>query len=115
MVDQLLHQQRHEQFPVEPCLGAVVVVLRHVPQLGQRLEALDHQFDLLAQGIPLQHVGGGKGGSGNVVKTITYSANRRVAGCTWLPLRAASELLHERKRQLSVRPCDHRLAKPAGI
>ena len=29
VVDQLLHQQRHEQFPVEPRLGAVVVVLRH--------------------------------------------------------------------------------------
>ena len=39
VVEQLLHQQRHEQFPVEPRLGAVVVVLRQVPQLGQRLEA----------------------------------------------------------------------------
>ena len=32
-----------------------------VPQLGQRLEALEHQFDLPAQAIPLQHVGGREG------------------------------------------------------
>ena len=32
-----------------------------MPQLGQRLEALEHQFDLPAQAIPLQHVRGGKG------------------------------------------------------
>ena len=39
VVNQLLDQQRHEELAVEPRLGAVVVVLRQVPQLGQRLES----------------------------------------------------------------------------
>ena len=52
-----LDQQRHEQFAVQPSLGAVVIVLGQMPEPGQRLEAFEDQLDLPAQAAPFQHVG----------------------------------------------------------
>ena len=85
-----------------------LVVLRHMPQLGQRLEALEHQFDLPSQAIPLQHVRGGKGRLGK--GRITYSANRRVAGCT--PLRAASRRTFWCARRTLPQTCGARRPGP---
>ena len=54
--DQLLGQQSHEELAEEPGLGAFVVVLGQMPELCQRFETLEHQLDLPAGAVPLQHV-----------------------------------------------------------
>src|SRR5690606_12395786 len=47
-----------EELAVEPCLGAFVVVLGQMPQLGDLLEALENKLDLPANSIPLHHDAG---------------------------------------------------------
>ena len=54
-----------------------------------------------------------KGGSGKVVKTITYSANRSVAGCTWLPLRAASRRIFWCARRMASADLRSTQTRPA--
>ena len=56
VADEFLHQQGHEQLPVQPGPGAVLVVLGQMAEFSQRLEALEHQFDLPPRAIPLEHV-----------------------------------------------------------
>lgn len=58
---QLLDHQRRQELAVAPRPGALVVALRHMPQLGRRLEPLEHQFDLQAGAAPLQNLPGGEG------------------------------------------------------
>ena len=57
MRDQLLRQKRDEQLAEEPGLGAVVAVLGQMPELRERFESLEHQFDLPARAVPVQHLG----------------------------------------------------------
>ena len=73
MVDQLVDQQCYEQFSVQPGAGAVVVALGQVAEPGQRLEALEDEFDLPAQAVPFASRAL-KLSSQNVVKTMTKSA-----------------------------------------
>ena len=61
VADQFLDQQGHEQFPVEPGLGALVIPFGQRPPLRQGLEALENQFHLPAQAVPPQDPLGGKG------------------------------------------------------
>ena len=59
MTDQLVRQQRHEEFSVEPGAGACVVMLGQVAQLRQGLEAFGDRFDLPSQAVPFQNLVGG--------------------------------------------------------
>ena len=45
-LDQFLCQERDKQFPIKPSAGTAVVPHGYVPQLGEALQSLEHQFNL---------------------------------------------------------------------
>ena len=61
VVDQLVDQQRHQEFAVEPGAGAVVVVLGQMAEPGERLEAPEDRLDLPAQAVPFENLAGAEG------------------------------------------------------
>ena len=69
-----------QQFAVEPSLGALVGVLGVVPELRERLEALEDQLDL-----PACPVHSSTASAGKVVNRTTYLASSSVRGCKRLP------------------------------
>jgi len=72
-LDEAFGDKGHKEFSIQPCLGALLILLGEMSQLGQLLEALEDQLDLPAQAVDLQDLLRVKDG-GAVVKTITYSA-----------------------------------------
>src|SRR6266849_5054859 len=54
--DQLLCQERDKQFPIKPSAGTAVVMLGHVPQLGEALQSLKYQLDLPTHTVRSQNV-----------------------------------------------------------
>jgi hypothetical protein len=56
LAHQLLGQQDHEEFAVQPRPGTLRIGLRQVAELRQRLKPLEHQFHLPANPIPLQNL-----------------------------------------------------------
>ena len=52
---EFFHQQGHEQLPVQPSPGALLVMLGQMAQFCERLEALENQFDLPTRAVPLEH------------------------------------------------------------
>lgn len=54
--DQFLCQERDQQFPIKPSTGTAVVMLGHVPQLGEALQSLKHQLNLPTHTVKSQNV-----------------------------------------------------------
>jgi hypothetical protein len=45
LLNEAFGEQGHKEFPIQPCLGAFVVLFGKMSQLGQLLEALKNQFN----------------------------------------------------------------------
>src|SRR5579875_384344 len=56
--NELLCQQGHQEFSVEPGAGTLVVVLGQMPHRQKTFEALEDQLNLPSETIVLQHLGG---------------------------------------------------------
>ena len=81
VVDQLLHQQRHEQFAVRSHALALSSssYFGRCPNWAGDLKRLNTNSTCQRRRYHSSTSAAEKGGSGKVVKTIMYSANRRVA------------------------------------
>ena len=58
MNDEFLDQQSNQHFAVKPSPGALGIIFGKMAQLGNLFEALENQFDLPAQAIPIQDLPG---------------------------------------------------------
>ena len=56
LANQLVSQQGHKEFAIEPCPGTLVIIFGQVAQPSQAFQALKDQFNLPAQSVPVQHL-----------------------------------------------------------
>ena len=74
MPDEFLGEQGDKQLSVKPGMGAVFIVFRQVAELGNLLEAFEHQLDLPAKPVMFENLFQRKIFFGEVVKNMTYCA-----------------------------------------